>query len=280
MTSQYGVENPENVSGGRNRSPEQIQREIGETRGRIDSGLHELDERLGSGDAIREAASHVRESAGEWSASVGRAIRDNPVPAFLIGAGAAWIAISALSRTPRGEALRHRTGEQARDLSHRAGEHARDLSHRASDVAHRASERAHDLGHRASEAASHAKERAADLGHRARERANQVGHRASETFESQPLLIGALGLAVGAAIGASIPSTRREDELVGPYRDRLKHDAAEFGREQIARAGDVAHDAVESARREAGKAIDEATRDLEETKGEAKKNGQKSTTGA
>lgn len=256
MTSQYGVENPSNVTGGRNRTPEEIQRDLGETRGRIDSGLDELDDRLGTGGAIREAAHHVRESAGEWTASVGRVIRDNPVPAFLIGAGAAWIAVSALSRTERAEAVRHRVGERARDLGHRA-----------SDAAHRAGDRAHDLGHRASETAHHARERAADLGHRAREGASQVGHRATETFESQPLLIGALGLAVGAAIGASIPSTRREDELVGPYRDRLKHSAEDFGREQVARAGDAAHDAISSARREADKAIDDATRDLTETKG-------------
>lgn len=255
MTSHHGIETPETVARNRNRTPEEIQREFGETRDRIHSGL---DDRLGTGGAIRDAAHHVRESAGEWTASVGRVIRDNPVPAFLIGAGAAWIAVSALSHTERGEAIRHRLDERTRDYRYRAGE-----------AAHRASDRTHALGHRASEAAASAKERAAELGHRARE----VSHRATETFESQPLLIGALGLAVGAAIGASMPSTRREDELVGPHRDHLKHSVTKYSQEQVARAGDAAHETIEAARRETGKITNPPAMGPNETKNNTSING-------
>ena len=127
MTIHHGVENPENVQA--NRTPEQIQRELGNTRARIDDGLDELDHRLGTGEAIKEAAYHMRDSAAEFSSSVGRVIRDNPVPAFLIGAGAAWIAMSALSRTERGQDLRHRVGERARGVAHDASDRADGLRH-------------------------------------------------------------------------------------------------------------------------------------------------------
>ena len=241
MTTQHGVENATTQT---NRTPEQIQRELGNTRSRIDNGLDELDNRLGSGDAIKEAASHMRDSAAEISSSVGRVIRENPVPAFLIGAGAAWIAMSALSNTRRGQEVRARVGERAHDVAVRDGDQAEGLRHRADA-----------FKQRAGETVEQARQRAIDAGHRVRESAGQVAGKATDAFESQPLLIGALGIAVGAAIGASIPSTRRENELVGPLRDRLKNDAVDYGREQIQRAGDAAHEAIEGVREETSKAV-------------------------
>lgn len=261
MTTHHGVENPENVQA--NRTPEQIQRELGNTRARIDDGLDELDHRLGTGEAIKEAAYHVRDGAAEFSASVGRVIRDNPVPAFLIGAGAAWIAMSALARTERGQDMRHRVGERARGVAHDASDRADDLRHRADA-----------FRQRAGETVEQARQRALDAGHRVREGAGQVAHKASDAFESQPLLIGALGLAVGAAIGASIPATRREDAVVGPVRDRLKDEAIDYGREQVARASDAAHEAIEGAREETRKAMKDVNAESGKTDGASgNKNG-------
>jgi len=264
MTTHHGVETAENVQ--TNRTPEQIQRELGQTRSRIDGDLGELDHRLGTGEAIKEAANHVRDSAAEFSSSVGRVIRENPVPAFLIGAGAAWIAMSALSRTQRGQDVRHRVSERAQSVAHNASDKADGLLHRAGE-----------FKQRAGETVEQARQRAIDAGHRVRESAGQVAGKANDAFESQPLLIGALGLAVGAAIGASIPSTRRENALVGPVRDRLKDEAVDFGREQIAKAGDAAHEAIEGAREETRKAMKDVTADDAKSSGTAQ-NAAKSNT--
>jgi hypothetical protein len=38
-------------------------------------------------------------------------------------------------------------------------------------------------------------------------------------FEEQPLIVGALGVALGAAIGAALPRTEQEDRLLGEIRD-------------------------------------------------------------
>ena len=70
-----------------------------------------------------------------------------------------------------------------------------------------------------------------------------------------------LGLAVGAAAvgfvaGMLIPSTRIEDEKIGPMADQVKEKARESGQEALERGKEVARQTAESAKetaQEAGK---------------------------
>jgi gas vesicle protein len=70
-----------------------------------------------------------------------------------------------------------------------------------------------------------------------------------------------LGLAVGAAAvgfvaGMLIPSTRVEDEKIGPMADQVKEKARETGQEALERGKEVARQTAESAKetaQEAGK---------------------------
>ena len=78
-----------------------------------------------------------------------------------------------------------------------------------------------------------ARERAAELSWRARERARYQTRQARvgfwETMEERPLALGAAALALGVMAGLMIPSTRKEDELMGETRDRLMERAKEVG---------------------------------------------------
>ena len=85
---------------------------------------------------------------------------------------------------------------------------------------------------RAGETITHAQERAGELAGEVQERAQQVTHEAQrqvrrargrfETmFDENPLGMGAIALAVGAAIGMMLPSTRREGRIMGEARDTL-----------------------------------------------------------
>jgi hypothetical protein len=91
--------------------------------------------------------------------------------------------------------------------------------------------------------------------HRAGARAGYYGRRAQrgflDTLHEQPLILGAVGLALGAAIGAALPATETEDEWLGDTRDRLKEQVTEAGREQLAKAGAAAGAAYDAAREEA-----------------------------
>jgi ElaB/YqjD/DUF883 family membrane-anchored ribosome-binding protein len=62
-----------------------------------------------------------------------------------------------------------------------------------------------------------------------------------------------LGLAVGAAaagflVGMLVPSSRVEDEKLGPMADRVKEQVKETGQEALERGQQVAQEAAESAR--------------------------------
>ncbi len=105
--------------------------------------------------------------------------------------------------------------------------------------------------------------RARGAGERARSGAGYRAERAQDTFlrtlEEQPLVLGALAMAVGTAIGAALPSTRTEDELMGEHRDRLRDDAAEYLERKGAEGAEAAEKAYDSVKDEAKKKADEAT---------------------
>jgi hypothetical protein len=83
------------------------------------------------------------------------------------------------------------------------------------------------------------------------------GQRAREGFgyvlEEQPLVLGAVGMALGALLGSLLPSTRQEDEYFGPTRDEMLEAAREEGRRMAQRAEDVATSAASAADAEARK---------------------------
>ncbi|WP_371225291.1 DUF3618 domain-containing protein [Roseovarius sp. 2305UL8-3] len=67
--------------------------------------------------------------------------------------------------------------------------------------------------------------------------------RKTKTFaHEQPLAVGALALGVGALIGALMPSSRKEDELMGAHRDALMRDAEKTLRAEMEKLGTGAMD--------------------------------------
>lgn len=141
-----------------------------------------------------------------------------------------------------------RSGDE-RGYADRGREGARDYADRARDYyeerSHRFSERAHDYG-----------DRARRYSRAASRRARQGYEGFWDLVEEHPLMTGLMGFALGAAVGASIPSTRYEDELMGEYSDRLWERGRHVGEDYYERAEDVARHAVEAgyeAAKEAGR---------------------------
>jgi hypothetical protein len=122
------------------------------------------------------------------------------------------------------------------------------------EAAHTAKEAVVGAKERVAEATGAARERAAELSYQARERARYQAHQARvgfwQTMEERPLAVGAAALALGVVAGLMIPSTRKEDELMGETRDRLLERAREVGGEALEKGKQVASVAVDTLKEE------------------------------
>lgn len=159
----------------------------------------------------------------------------------------------------------HQAAEDARRRAAQAGEEAYRQRARTGEAPRayadevREDEERHGRLHRAAgrtrqsmgRAGRSAGRRARDAGSTARHQAERARSGFSRMLEERPLVVGAIALAIGAALGALLPPTRREDEWLGETRDGLKDRAVSAGRAEIAKAERVAGRAMDTARDEA-----------------------------
>jgi hypothetical protein len=89
-----------------------------------------------------------------------------------------------------------------------------------------------DLFSTAADAASGAYRSAADAGRRGAEFSRRAAGQIGDLAQNYPLLLGAIGVALGAAAGLAMRPTESEDELVGRYSDALKERARSLAGEQ------------------------------------------------
>ena len=134
------------------------------------------------------------------------------------------------------EALSSATGKVG-DAADWTKEHASELGH---EVADRASSMGHEVAHRASALRGQAKQKA---------RSARLGF--WQTMEENPLMVGAAVLALGVIAGLAVPSTDKEDELMGETRDRLLDDVKEAGQQALDKGKHVAEAVVDKVKEEA-----------------------------
>ena len=77
---------------------------------------------------------------------------------------------------------------------------------------------------------------------------SQQARRAASVAQENPLGLAVGAVAVGFLAGMLIPSTRVEDEKLGPVADDVKERAKQTGQEALERGKQVAQDAAETAR--------------------------------
>jgi hypothetical protein len=128
-------------------------------------------------------------------------------------------------------------GDRLHKVGDMAGEWARGVQSAGSDAmsgaAHGVSGAAHGVRHSA-----------ADFGQQAR-------NGFLDMLEREPLVIGALGVAVGAAIGALLPATEIERQHLAPAGEALKDKATTLVDQGMAEAKEMASEVYETARDEA-----------------------------
>jgi len=113
------------------------------------------------------------------------------------------------------------------------------------------------LGHKA-DVKGRAKDNIADKRDRLKERitgtapdpeeVKQGAKRAAGVAQENPIGLAVGSIALGFVAGMLIPSTRVEDEKVGPVADQVKDSAKETGQEALERGKEVAQEAAQSAK--------------------------------
>lgn len=266
---------------GTTRDPRKIEADLDQTRARMGATLDALQDKLSPGQLFDEATSYLRGSGGgEFASNLKAAVTHNPVPVTMVGIGLAWLAFAGkdggaadqeyydsgdpYAQYPEDLPVSQPEGVEGGYTVESAsiGESPINLGQTGADD---------DQPGRMKRMASGGRERAHQLSHGARHGASRAGAagrrqaaRAKSGFEhmlnEQPLVLGAIGVALGAALAAGLPGTRHEDELMGDTRDRFMDRAQAQGKKQLDQAKRAAKSAGEAAKSEAKNELDSADR--------------------
>jgi hypothetical protein len=229
------------------RSSAEIEREVEDARGRIDQTVEALKDKMQPKELFDEATRMMSGASNRVLTTAVEQLKENPIPIALIGLGVAWLAI-AQTRKPRAQGTGAGDGyfptyegyDEDEGVRAKVRAKAEAAKARLARTAETARSRLSAGSQVAGEGVTDAKARAAEFAGAARAKAGEYGDYArrkfDDTLEAEPLVIGALGLAVGAAIGAALPSTPAERRYFGPARSK----AAEAAKAQLGQVRDVA----------------------------------------
>jgi len=180
--------------------PDEILAEIDRTRGEMDRTLSAIEQRLTPGQLVDQGLDYLRHSgANEFVQNLGGTAKQNPLPVAVTAIGIAWL--MALGRQP----AQQNYGSSTSAAGLREG-------------------------------MASAKERAGDVADTAREQWQRARGGIDYLVNEQPFALGAIGLAIGAILGAAAPSTRAEQRVMGDAARNMTDKAKEVGSEQLAKA--------------------------------------------
>jgi ElaB/YqjD/DUF883 family membrane-anchored ribosome-binding protein len=201
-------------------------------------------------------AGDAASSAVSTAASGVRTAADSVSSGARIAAGYAGEQVSNVADSVRKGA--EAVGGTVSSAAQQAREAVHDLRDQASDTGEKIKRGAQSLSESVQDYSAAARDQVANAAEQATQETIRSARQAKDTIVSfvheQPLLSAAIGLAVGAAIAAILPSTETEDELMGEKADAVKEAVGEVASDQFQKAktaaGTVAQEAMSAAQRE------------------------------
>jgi hypothetical protein len=195
------------------------------------------------------------------------AIRENPVAAGLVGMGVLWMFIGGDRFSAFGKSLPGAAGAVSGAVGSAGSAVGQAMTSGASYVANAARQAGQTMSAGAGDVSSKVREAASSaydtLSSSADSAVDEVGRRVneagrmsvpgqdfrmkvqqnlSETLERQPLLLGVIGVAIGAGIASAFPATKIEQEMMGEAGSAVKDRIQELASEASQRAKDVLGD--------------------------------------
>jgi hypothetical protein len=231
------------------RRAERARQDIAET-------ITEIQERLRPQALAGKAGRAAKE------ATVGRvtnSIRQNPIPAALVGTGIAWMFISGRRgdqstsmsyRTPRYDPNRRSfqsqgglsDGGAVGQAKDKASEVADEVKEKVSNVAGQVTDVAGQVGDSVGEAVDQTSTQVS-------EQVQRVQSSFQQMLEENPLPVALVAAGLGALIATAVPKTQAEERIVGDARDRVADQARQVGQ----KVGRVAERVQSSVKEEAQK---------------------------
>jgi len=191
--------------------------------------------------------------ASDFVDELRQAVTQNPLSATLIGMGLVWLFAPRSETMTRVAPLRGMAdaAQQAwNGASSRLQSTSEGIQAGISAVADTASDKASAASNVLSEAgsrvASGITDRTGEIPERVESAFEEARANFSEMFRRQPLVLGAVGVAAGAAIAASLPTTEVESEYLGATSGVVKGKIGELAGEKAEQASDLGKRVLEA----------------------------------
>jgi ElaB/YqjD/DUF883 family membrane-anchored ribosome-binding protein len=241
-------------------SPENIKQQVKDsvreaTIGRVEQAMSNVSETISqAAEPAVEAVGRAGSAVKDTGVTIIDTIRQNPLPAALIGLGVGMLVMNRR----RGRAAEHGAyayDDPGRRRTSPADEYDYDYPAAGRYVsrsqARPAAERAREavggavssVRETASSAVGQTREQVGRLGEQVQRGARRAGDQFQTQLQENPLAVGAVALALGAAVGLAVPSTRVENEYLGEARDTLVDKAQEAARGAMEKVQQAAQDA-------------------------------------
>jgi len=236
-----------------------LEAEIAATRDEMTGTVEAIGDRLDPGTIVQEAKNTVRDATvgkvGEMTSTATEAlsgagttvqetgsglvetIKQNPIRAALAGAGIAWL-WTHRAQTPKNEfgRDRYRRGVDAWDAGYGAAgsSWSGDRMSTSDGIGDKVGDVADDVGRRFSQVG----DTVGQIPDRVGGGASGMTRQAQQMLEESPLAVGAVALAVGAAISMALPVTQAERRVIGPKAGQMIGQVEETATEALQKVQD------------------------------------------
>jgi len=255
------------------KDPATLEREINQTRAEMNQTLDSLERKLTAGQLLDQCLTFFGMKGTEIGSSLGRCVKDNPMPVLLTITGIGWMMFGpsqsrsavrynryAYDHADEGaeEGVLSRMSDKMQSGAIATRQQLAKTTETAKETVNMTMDKVKETADRAADALHETVNKTRDI---AQSQVKQVREGFNQLLEEQPLILGAVGLAVGAMIGAAFPSTEQEDRLVGEIRDKTLNKGKELGAQAYEKGSELAKQNIERAvQATSGKQFDDSDR--------------------
>jgi ElaB/YqjD/DUF883 family membrane-anchored ribosome-binding protein len=233
-------------------SPEAIEAEIEQTRAEMSETIDAIQERLSpqqlkeqAKDAVYEATvGRAQQTAKGAGSSMWQTIKQHPLPAAIAGMSLGYLFMKGASGSSSKQQHARTYYEPSYQTDSSSQSTTGQMKEQAGQMASQARDTAEQYG-----------QQARDTAQQYSQQAQQQAAEATDWFQQQlrqnPLSVGAVAVALGAAVGLAVPETQQENEMMGQARDSLMQKAQSKAADTMHKVQHVAQEATRSAKQEA-----------------------------